>query len=64
MRPGVKASLSNIEWPYLRKGVCIFKESISMVLFDDMIENGSYREETCSLCEINMYSYVHKPFEF
>lgn len=35
-----------------------------MGLFDDMIENSSYREETCSLCEINTYSYVHKPFEF
>lgn len=39
-------------------------ETLSMGLFDDMIENSSYREETCSLCEINTYSYVHKPFEF
>lgn len=63
MRPGAKGQPQQHRMTLSQKG-CMYSNTLSVVLFDDMIENSSHREETCSLCEINMYSYVHKPFEF
>lgn len=65
VRPGAKGQPKQHRIILSQKGCMYIQiETLSMVLFDDMIESSSYHEETYSLCEINMYSYVHKPFEF
>lgn len=65
MRPGAKGQPKQHRMILSQKGcVYIQIETLFMVLFDDMIENSCCREETCLLCKINMYSYVHKRFEF